>query len=218
MNHSTPGLPVHHQLPEFTQTHVHRVSDAIQPSHPLSSPSPPAPNPSQSLENCKLIQGDITIYTLIRMAKTQKADDPKCFVRLWNNRNAYSLLVGMQNFARQLLPKLKTLLPYIVGWIFPLPPNYVEVLTPSTCDVTLFGNRGFADVDKLRWDHTELGASQVPLVVKNQPANAGDIRNAGSIPESGRGSGNTFQYSCLENPMDRGAWGAMVHTVAKRYN
>ena len=47
MNPSTPGLPVHHQLPEFTQTHVHRVSDAIQPSHPLSSPSPPAPNPSQ---------------------------------------------------------------------------------------------------------------------------------------------------------------------------
>ena len=44
---STPGLPVHHQLPEFTQTHVHRVGDAIQPSHSLSSPSPPAPNPSQ---------------------------------------------------------------------------------------------------------------------------------------------------------------------------
>ena len=47
MNCSTPGLPVHHQLPEFTQTHVHWVGDAIQPSHPLSSPSPPAPNPSQ---------------------------------------------------------------------------------------------------------------------------------------------------------------------------
>ena len=47
MNRSMPGLPVHHQLPEFTQTHVHRVGDAIQPSHPLSSPSPPAPNPSQ---------------------------------------------------------------------------------------------------------------------------------------------------------------------------
>ena len=47
MNCSTPGLPVHHQLLEFTQTHVHRVSDAIQPSHSLSSPSPPAPNPSQ---------------------------------------------------------------------------------------------------------------------------------------------------------------------------
>ena len=46
MNCSTPGLPVHHKLPEFTQTHVHRVSDTIQPCHPLSSPSPPAPNPS----------------------------------------------------------------------------------------------------------------------------------------------------------------------------
>ena len=47
MNRSTPGLPVHHQLPEFAQTHAHRISDAIQPSHPLSSPSPLAPNPSQ---------------------------------------------------------------------------------------------------------------------------------------------------------------------------
>ena len=53
MNRRTPGLPVHHQLPEFAETHVHRVSDAIQPSHPLSSPSPLAPNPSQhqSLSN-----------------------------------------------------------------------------------------------------------------------------------------------------------------------
>ena len=47
MNRSMPDLPVHHQLPEFTQTHAHQVGDAIQPSHPLSSPSPPAPNPSQ---------------------------------------------------------------------------------------------------------------------------------------------------------------------------
>ena len=54
MNRSTPGLPVHHQLLVFTQTHVHRVSDAIQPSHPLSSPSPLVPNPSQhqSLFQC----------------------------------------------------------------------------------------------------------------------------------------------------------------------
>ena len=53
MNHSMPGLPVDHQPPEFTQTQVHRVNDAIQPSHPLSSPSPPAPSPSQhqSLSN-----------------------------------------------------------------------------------------------------------------------------------------------------------------------
>ena len=47
MNRSTPGLPIPHQLPEFTQTHVHRANDAIQPSHPLSPPAPPAPNASQ---------------------------------------------------------------------------------------------------------------------------------------------------------------------------
>ena len=46
MNHSMPGLPFHHQLPEFTQTHVHRVGEAIHPSHPLASPFPPAPIPS----------------------------------------------------------------------------------------------------------------------------------------------------------------------------
>ena len=62
-------------------------------------------------------------------------------------------------------------------------------------------------------------ASQVVLMVKNSPANAGDVRDTGSIPGSGRfpggGHGNPLQYSCLENPMDRGAWWAMVHRVAK---
>ena len=58
MNCSTPGLPVHHQLPEFTQTHVYRVNDAIQPSHPLSSPSPPAPNPS----HIKVLSNESTLH------------------------------------------------------------------------------------------------------------------------------------------------------------
>ena len=57
MNRSTPGLPVHHQLPEFTETHVHRVSDAIQPSHPLSSPSPPAPN----LSSIRVFSSELTL-------------------------------------------------------------------------------------------------------------------------------------------------------------
>ena len=62
-------------------------------------------------------------------------------------------------------------------------------------------------------------ASQVVLMVKNLPANAEDIRDAGLIPGSGRspggGHGNALQYSCLENPMDRGAWQATVHGVAR---
>ena len=53
MDCSTPGLLVHHQLPEFIQTHVHRVGDAIQPSHPLSSPSPPVLNPPQHQDHFK---------------------------------------------------------------------------------------------------------------------------------------------------------------------
>ena len=63
MNRSTPGLPVHHKLPEFTQTHAHRVSDAIQPFHPLLALSPPARNPSQhqSLRGA-LIQNSPNLY------------------------------------------------------------------------------------------------------------------------------------------------------------
>ena len=56
MNCSMPGLPVHHHLPEFTQTHIHRVRDAIQPSHPQLSPSPPAPNPSQNQTGISSVQ------------------------------------------------------------------------------------------------------------------------------------------------------------------
>ena len=55
MNHSTLGPLVHHKFPEFAQTHAHRVSDAIEPSHPLSSPSPPAPNPSQHQSHFKWV-------------------------------------------------------------------------------------------------------------------------------------------------------------------
>ena len=66
---------------------------------------------------------------------------------------------------------------------------------------------------------TQGRASQVVLVVKNLPANAGDLRDMGSIPGSGRspgeGQGNPLHYSCLENPMDRGAWWPIVHGVTK---
>ena len=66
-----------------------------------------------------------------------------------------------------------------------------------------------------------LGASQLALMVKNLSANAGDKRDVGSVPGSGRspegGHGNPLQYSCLENPMEKGAWRATVHGVAKSW-
>ena len=74
----------------------------------------------------------------------------------------------------------------------------------------------------LNWQHSgspRIVQSQVALVVKNLPANSGDIRDAGSIPRSGRSPrerhGNPLQYSCLGNPMDRGAWWATVYSAAK---
>ena len=67
--------------------------------------------------------------------------------------------------------------------------------------------------------HPHPWAYQVALVIKNPPANAGNVRDMGSIPGSGRspggGDGNTLQYSCLENPMDRGAWRARVHVLQR---
>ena len=68
MNRSTPGLPVHHHLPEFTQTHVHRVGDAIQPSHPQSSPFRPAPNPSQ---HQSLFQWVISLHEVAKVLEFQ---------------------------------------------------------------------------------------------------------------------------------------------------
>ena len=66
------------------------------------------------------------------------------------------------------------------------------------------------------------GASQVALVLKNPPANAGDARDVTSIPGLGRspgiGNGNPLQYSCLGNPIDRGVWQATIHVVAKESN
>ena len=67
MNCSMPGLPVHHQLLEFTQTHVHRVSDAIQPSHPLSSPSPPPPIPP----SIRVFSNESTLHEVAKVLEFQ---------------------------------------------------------------------------------------------------------------------------------------------------
>ena len=72
VNRSTPGFPVQHQLPEFTQTHIHRVSDAIQPSHPLSCPSPHAPTPSQ---HQSLFQGVSSLHEVAKVLEFQLQDE-----------------------------------------------------------------------------------------------------------------------------------------------
>ena len=104
----------------------------------------------------------------------------------------------------------------ITSWL--IEGEKVEAVT----DFLLLGSKIPADSDCSHEIKRHLllgGASQVVPVVKNLKVNAGDIRDADSIPALGRspegGHGNSLQYSCLENPMDRGAWWAMIHRVAK---
>ena len=92
MNRSTPGLPVHHQLPEFTQTHAHRVSDAIKPSHPLLSPSPPAPNPSQ---HQGLFQWVNSSHQVAKCCHSYSQFQAMAFVTDWEN---YKLPLTTEDF------------------------------------------------------------------------------------------------------------------------
>ena len=93
MNSSTPGLPVH-QLLKFTQTHVHWVSDAIQPSHPLSSPSPPAPNPSQHQSLFQWVKSSYEVACLVKIAiKWRFPRVSWIYIHLY--RNQCNLLINM---------------------------------------------------------------------------------------------------------------------------
>ena len=103
-----------------------------------------------------------------------------------------------------------------------IPFKDAEVLTLCAS----MGKQGLCICDQVKlgslgWAVIKDGASPVALVVKKPPANAGDLRDLGSIPGLGRspggGHGNRLQYSCLENPMDRGAWPATVHRVAQTW-
>ena len=148
MNRSTPGLPVHHQLPEFTQSHVHPVGDAIQPSHPLSSPSPSAPNPSQ-------------------------------------HQSLFQWVSSSRQVAKRELGKI-----IISG-------------TPAPLAFLLF------------LPH-ERGPIFIGSVVKNTFAmQETGVWSLGWEDSLEGGNGNTFQYFCLEDPMDREAWWATVHGVEK---
>ena len=98
----------------------------------------------------------------------------------------------------------------------------VPLMKPSVCVsslVNVLTSWACSSICEMGMDTFISRASQVVLVVKNLPASVGDIRNLGSIPVSGRslggGHGNPLQYSCLENPIDRGAWRTTVHGVAK---
>jgi len=204
MNLNTPGLPVHHQLPEFTQTHIHRISDAIQPSHPLSSPSLPAPNPSQHQSLFQWVQC-ICINTHI-MANGGGSLE---IIFIWHQIS--SLVMGrsldiwslyLLEFSREieLIGDVCSCLSlsiifisiYLSIWRRQWQPTPVLLPGKSHGRRSLVGCRP--------WGHEES-----------------DIYWATSLSLSciGEGNGNPLQCSCLENPRDGGAWWAAICGVAQ---
>ena len=107
MDCSTPGLPVHHQLPEFTQTHVHWVSDAIQPSHPLSSPSPPTRNLSQHQGLFKWVSSLHQVAKVLEFQLQHQSFHQSCelisFRRLISFRMDWLDLLAVQGTLKSLL-------------------------------------------------------------------------------------------------------------------
>ena len=135
---SMPGLPVHCQLPEFTQTHIHWVGDAIQPSHPLSSPSPPVFNLSQHQGLFQWVSSSQQVVKVLEFQLQHQS-----FQWIFRSKFLYNWLVGP-----------------------PCSPRDSQESSPTL---------QFKSINSL-------------------------------VLSFGEGNGNPFQYSCLENPMDRGAW------------
>ena len=197
MDCSMPSFPVHHQLPELAQTHVHRVGDAIQPSHPLSSPSPRAFSISQHQGLFQWVSSLYEVELQLEHQSFQWTPSPplgwtgcislqsKGLSRVFSNTTVQK----HQFFGAQLsLWSNSFIYIYIYTYIY----IYVCI-----CIYSFPGG----------------------LVVKNLPANAEVTREVGSISGLGRspggGNGNPLQYSCLEN--SRGAWQAAVHGVIKSW-
>ena len=133
MNRSTPGLPVRHQLPEFTQTHVHWVSDAIQPSHPLSSPSPPALNLSQQQGLFKWVS---SLHQVVKVLEFQLQHQsfqwtPKLLIRLkwstWMGLLHEDKVVGMRT-GLNYSSALQTILQPVI-----LKNSLIQSSFPSLC-------------------------------------------------------------------------------------
>ena len=204
MNLNTPGLPVHHQLPEFTQTHIHGISDAIQPSHPLSSPSLPAPNPSQHQSLFQWVQC-ICINTHI-MANGGGSLE---IIFIWHQIS--SLVMGRSldiwslyvlEFSREieLIGDVCSCLSLSIIFI----SIYLSIWrrqwqpTPVLLPGKSHGRRSLVGCSP--WGHEES-----------------DIYWATSLSLSciGEGNGSPLQCSCLENPRDGGAWWAAICGVAQ---
>ena len=233
MNRSTPGLPVHHKLPEFTQTHAHRVGDAIQPSHPLSSPSPSASNPSK---HQGLFQWVNSLHQVVKVLEFQLQHQSF----QWTPRT-YLLqdeLIGSPCSPRDSqesspTPQFNSINFSALSFLHS--PTLTSIhdhwknhsLEQTDLWVLFFFNLQLNSWNNNCWSclyfqclyslHRELCRW---LGGQESACNAGNAGDMGFSPFIGkipwRRKWHLPQYSCLENPMDRGAWRATVHEFTVR--
>ena len=222
MDCNTPGFPVHHPLPELTQTHDHHVSDAIQPSHHLSSPSPPAFNLSQ---HQGLFQWVGSLHQVAKVLEFQLQHSVLLNIQNWfplgltswislqskglsrafsNTTVQIIILNNFQEFKGVLrLKVLRITLDDILLGKFQF-----NLSKERTTKKHFLYQKDFKD----QWDkdgnlNIPIWVSLVAQVGKASACNAGDLSSIpGSRRSPGEENGNPFQYSCLENPMGRGAW------------
>ena len=160
MNRSMPGLPVHHQLPESTQTHVHSVGDAIQPSQPLLSPSPPAPNPSQHQGLFQWVNSSHEVANyLIELSSVQSLNHVWLFVTPWTAACQASLSIS--NFQSLLkLISIKSVMPS--NHLLLCPPLLLPSIFPS---IRVFSKES---VFCIRWPSIGVSASSSVLPMNMQ--------------------------------------------------
>ena len=180
MNCSTPGFPVHHQLPESTQTHVHWVSDAIQPSHPLSSPSPPAPNPSQHQGLFKWVSSSHQVAKVLEFQLQHQSFQ-------WNTQD-WSLLgwtgwISLQSKGLSRVVSNTTVQKHQFFGAQRRQWHPTPVLLPGKShrwrSLVGYNPLGREELDTTEWLHFHF-----------------------SLSCTGEGNGSPLQYSCLENPRD----------------
>ena len=202
MDCSMPGLPVHHQLPEFTQTHVHWVSDAIQPSHPLLSLSPTF-NLSQHHGLFKWVSSSHQVAKVLEFQLQHQS-----FQWIFRTDLLKDGLVGSPCSPRDSqesspTPQFKSINSSALSFLSsPILTSIYDFKTIALTRWTFVGkvmSLLFNILSRLDFPGGSDG--------KASAYNVGDL---GSIPGSGRspgeGNGNPLQDSCLENPMDRRAW------------
>ena len=217
MDCSTPGFPVHHQLPEPTQTHVHHVGDAIQLSHPLSSPSPPTFNLSQ---HQGLFQGVSFSHQVAKVLDFQLQH--QSFQWIFRTDLLRDGLVGSPCSPKDSqesspTPQFKSINSSMFNFLYgPALTSYMT--TGKTIALTWWT---FVDkVMSLLFNMLSRLVMGFPCssVGKESACSAGDLVSIPGLGRSpGEGNGNALQYPCLENLMDRGAWGDAVHGVTKSW-